>query len=101
MNSVSAAILSGIVLVSAVIRETPMMAPVYPMLLTKPASKLEIKSNAELTLGDKREEQMDQRVKEFFLKYEKANSSSDISEIGALYADTIMFGDPNGRSGHR
>jgi ketosteroid isomerase-like protein len=39
---------------------------------------------------------MDQRVKEFFLEYEKANSSSDVSTIGSLYADTFMFGGPNG-----
>lgn len=39
---------------------------------------------------------MDQRVKEFFLQYEKANSSSDVSAIGSLYADTFMFAGPNG-----
>lgn len=39
---------------------------------------------------------MDQRVKEFFLQYEKANSSSDESGISALYADTFMFGGLNG-----
>jgi ketosteroid isomerase-like protein len=39
---------------------------------------------------------MDQRVKEFFLQYERANSSSDVSGISALYADTFMFGGPNG-----
>ena len=39
---------------------------------------------------------MNQRVKELFLKYEKANLSSDVSEIGQLYADTFMFGGPNG-----
>jgi len=39
---------------------------------------------------------MDQRVKEFFLQYERANYSSDIPAIGGLYADTFMFGGPNG-----
>lgn len=39
---------------------------------------------------------MDQRVKEFFLQYEKATSSSDLSAIGGLYADTFMFGGING-----
>ena len=39
---------------------------------------------------------MDQRVKEFFLQYERANSCSDVSGIGDLYADTFMFGGPNG-----
>ena len=39
---------------------------------------------------------MDQRIREFFLQYEKANSSSDVSAIGGLYADTFMFGGPNG-----
>lgn len=39
---------------------------------------------------------MDQRVNEFFLQYERANCSSDVSEICGLYADTFMFGGPNG-----
>ena len=39
---------------------------------------------------------MDQRVKEFFLQYERANSSSNMSLIGDLYADTFMFGGPHG-----
>jgi hypothetical protein len=39
---------------------------------------------------------MDQRVNEFFSQYERANSSSDVSAIGGLYADTFMFGGPNG-----
>ena len=39
---------------------------------------------------------MDHQVKEFFLKYEKANSSSDVSAIGGLYADAFMFGGTNG-----
>lgn len=44
----------------------------------------------------KSEESMNQRVKEFFLTYEKANSSSDVSAIGSLYADSFTFGGPNG-----
>jgi hypothetical protein len=39
---------------------------------------------------------MDQEVKEFFVQYERANSSSNVSAIGDLYADTFMFGGPNG-----
>ena len=39
---------------------------------------------------------MDQHVREFFLQYERANSSSDTSAIGDLYADIFMFGGPNG-----
>jgi len=39
---------------------------------------------------------MDQRVKEFFLQYQRANSSTDVSAVGELYADTFMFGGPNG-----
>lgn len=39
---------------------------------------------------------MDQLVKEFFLRYEKANRSSDVSGMGGFYADTFMFGGPNG-----
>ena len=49
-----------------------------------------------LMLAHKTEEKMDQRVKEFFLLYERANSSSDVSGISALYADMFMFGGPNG-----
>ncbi|MGD0548072.1 MAG: hypothetical protein ABR991_09660 [Terracidiphilus sp.] len=39
---------------------------------------------------------MNQLVKEFFLRYEEANSSTDVFGIGGLYADTFMFGGPNG-----
>src|SRR5580693_9312592 len=39
---------------------------------------------------------MDQRVKEFFLQYQRENSSTDVSPVGELYADTFMFGGPNG-----
>ncbi|SRR5579884_183923 len=39
---------------------------------------------------------MDQLVKEFFSRYARANSSSDVATIGELYADTFMFGGPNG-----
>jgi hypothetical protein len=39
---------------------------------------------------------MDQQVREFFLRYERANSASNVSAIGDLYADTFMFGGPNG-----
>jgi ketosteroid isomerase-like protein len=60
--------------------------------LAKPSPKYEINP----INGDIREGYMDQRVREFFLTYEKANSSSDISAIGGLYADTFMFGGPNG-----
>jgi hypothetical protein len=62
----------------------------------RPTPKPEIKRDGDLMLGHKSEEQMNQRVKEFFLQYERANSSSDLSEISDLYADTFMFGGPNG-----
>jgi len=39
---------------------------------------------------------MNQRVTEFFLQYERANSSSDVSSSGDLYADTFRFGGPQG-----
>jgi ketosteroid isomerase-like protein len=39
---------------------------------------------------------MEQQAKEFFVRYERANSTSDVSAIGDLYADTFMFGGPNG-----
>jgi ketosteroid isomerase-like protein len=39
---------------------------------------------------------MEQQAKEFFVRYERANSTSDVSAIGDLYADTFMYGGPNG-----
>jgi hypothetical protein len=39
---------------------------------------------------------MIEHVKEFFARYERANSSSDAGAIGGLYADTFMFGGANG-----
>ena len=67
-----------------------------PLLVATPTPKPEIKCDEDRMLGHKSEEQMEQRVKEFFLQYERANSSSDVAEIGELYADTFMFGGPNG-----
>ena len=65
-------------------------------ILAKPTSKLGIGNDADLRLWHKRGDKMDRRVEELFLKYEKANSTSDVSEIGQLYADTFLFGGPNG-----
>jgi ketosteroid isomerase-like protein len=39
---------------------------------------------------------VDQLVKAFLETYARANSSSDFSVIGSLYADTFMFAGPNG-----
>ena len=39
---------------------------------------------------------MDQQVKAFLETYARANSSSDVSLIGSLYADAFMFAGPNG-----
>ena len=39
---------------------------------------------------------MDQRIKDFFLRYETANSSSNMSAAGELYAETFMLGGPHG-----
>lgn len=39
---------------------------------------------------------MSEQVRKFFLQYEDANRSSDLSAIGELYASTFMFGGPNG-----
>ena len=39
---------------------------------------------------------MDQLVKSFFEEYERANSASDVTSIGNLYADTFTFAGPNG-----
>ncbi len=39
---------------------------------------------------------MDQAINQFFLRFERANSSSDVSEFSRLYADTFLFGGPDG-----
>lgn len=39
---------------------------------------------------------MDQAMNQFFLRFERANSSSDVSEFSRLYADSFLFGGPNG-----
>jgi hypothetical protein len=39
---------------------------------------------------------MIQQVKDFFVRYERANASSDVGGISALYADIFMFAGPNG-----
>ena len=39
---------------------------------------------------------MDQLVKDFLGRYERANACSDWAAIGKLYADTFMFGGANG-----
>ena len=39
---------------------------------------------------------MIEEVKEFFGRYERANSSRDDGAIGALYAEVFMFGGPKG-----
>jgi len=39
---------------------------------------------------------MYQRIKDFFLQYETATSSSNVASIADLYADTFMFGGPHG-----
>ncbi len=41
-------------------------------------------------------EQMNQRVKAFFIEFEGANATSDVARIGDLYAQTFMFAGPNG-----
>jgi hypothetical protein len=39
---------------------------------------------------------MSEPVNEFFSRYDRANSSSDVASIGDMYADTFMFAGPNG-----
>ena len=85
MNRVRAAITSGIVVVTMGI-----------FLLAKRIPKPKIKEAVDQITEHKSEGEMNQGVKEFFLEFEKANSSSDASAIGGLYADTFMFGGPNG-----
>jgi hypothetical protein len=56
---------------------------------TKGGRGVPIRSNA-------KGEEMIEQVKDFFARYERANSLSDAEAIGALYADAFMFGGPNG-----
>ncbi len=44
-----------------------------------------------LWINEQMNEQMNQRVKAFFLEFEGANASSDVTGIGDLYAQTFMF----------
>ena len=39
---------------------------------------------------------VNQHVNRFFLQYEQATTSSDVAKIGGLYADTFLFGGPDG-----
>lgn len=39
---------------------------------------------------------MNQQVKDFFARYDKANNSSNFSAFDDLYADRFMFGGPDG-----
>lgn len=39
---------------------------------------------------------MDQLIKQFFQRFERANASSDLETLGSLYADTFVFGGVNG-----
>jgi ketosteroid isomerase-like protein len=39
---------------------------------------------------------MNQLARAFFEQYQGANSSSDLRAIASLYADTFLFGGPNG-----
>jgi hypothetical protein len=39
---------------------------------------------------------VNQQVKEFFTRYEEANSSPNALAIGIFYAETFMFAGPNG-----
>jgi hypothetical protein len=39
---------------------------------------------------------MDDNVREFFARYEKANAEFEVAEIASLYADVFLFGGPQG-----
>ena len=60
----------------------------------KPSSQFD-KASRSVT-GQKGEREMDRAVKEFFLEYERANSSSDVLAIGRLYSENFMFAGPHG-----
>jgi len=40
--------------------------------------------------------ELNTRVRQFFDAYERANAEFDVQKIAALYADTFMFGGPQG-----
>jgi hypothetical protein len=86
------------VFVATVIQVAPMALGRAPV-PAKPRPKPEIEKDGGPIAqhnNEEKEEQMDRCVKEFFLQYERANSASDTSTIGGLYADTFMFGGPHG-----
>ncbi len=39
---------------------------------------------------------MDNKVREFFARYEQANAEFNVAEIASLYADVFLFGGPQG-----
>jgi hypothetical protein len=39
---------------------------------------------------------MDDKVRKFFARYEKANAEFDVTEIASLYADVFLFGGSQG-----
>jgi hypothetical protein len=39
---------------------------------------------------------MDDRVREFLARYERANADFNVAEIASLYADVFLFGGPQG-----
>lgn len=94
MNKVWAIFTRGIA-VTMIIPIVPTVI-VHPFLLAESTRNSEIKTEADPVFRHSRQEQIDQRVNEFFLRFERANSSSDVSEMSALYADTFIFGGPNG-----
>jgi hypothetical protein len=86
MNSVCAAIISSIVALATVIQVIP-MALVQPLLFAKPTSRSEIKSKGG-TDGS-----TSQGV---FLAVRESKFLVWCIGISGLYADTFMFGGPNG-----
>jgi ketosteroid isomerase-like protein len=92
MNRTRAAISKSIVVVTTGMLVA--MAILHPLLVAKSTSMFEIKKDG--SPETKNEENMNQRVEQFFLEYERANASLDASAIGELYADNFMFGGLNG-----
>ncbi|HKW18566.1 MAG TPA: hypothetical protein VJO35_13750 [Terriglobales bacterium] len=39
---------------------------------------------------------MDDKVREFFARYERANAEFNVTEIASLYAEVFLFGGPQG-----
>jgi hypothetical protein len=76
----------GVIIAMVAMVQIMPVQPMHSSPLAQQATKSETKTG----------EYMNREVKDFFLKFEKANLSSDVPGLSRLYADTFMFGGPKG-----